>query len=68
MTIGSMVRGFKIGVTKWFRQQADIPTSWQRNYYEHVIRSDGDYLKSPNTSRQIRKNGKMIVTLFELPI
>ena len=39
-TIGSMVRGFKIGVTKWFRKNVriqdfePIPSVWQRNYYE----------------------------------
>ena len=39
-TIGSIVRGFKIGVTKWFRINTDIFTVWQRNYYEHVIRNE----------------------------
>jgi len=39
-TIGSVIRGFKIGVTKWFRQNATIYTVWQRNYYEHIIRTD----------------------------
>ncbi|MBZ4660580.1 MAG: hypothetical protein JG766_2503 [Desulfacinum sp.] len=39
-TVGSVVRGFKIGVTKWFRQNTNIRTVWQRNYYEHVIRND----------------------------
>jgi REP element-mobilizing transposase RayT len=38
-TIGSVVRGFKIGVTKWFRQNTKIYTVWQRNYYEHIIRN-----------------------------
>jgi putative transposase len=36
------VRGFKIGVTKWFRENTDIYTVWQRNYWEHVIRNDHD--------------------------
>ena len=36
-TIGSIVRSFKIGVTKWFRQNTNISDVWQRNYYEHVI-------------------------------
>ncbi|MFW9940359.1 MAG: transposase [Candidatus Thorarchaeota archaeon] len=35
-TIGSIVRGFKIGVTKWFRKNTDIYTIWQRNYWEHL--------------------------------
>jgi len=39
-TIGSMVRGFKIGVTKWFRRNTVIYTVWQRNYYENVVHSE----------------------------
>jgi REP element-mobilizing transposase RayT len=39
-TIGSIVRGFKIGVTKWFRQHTDIYNVWHRNYYEHIIRNE----------------------------
>ena len=38
-SLGSIVRGFKIGVTKWFRQNTDVYTLWQRNYYEHIIRN-----------------------------
>ena len=42
-TIGSVVRGFKIGVTKWFREnRPEIHEVWQRNFYEHVIRNDDD--------------------------
>ena len=39
-TIGSVDRGFKIGVTKWMRQNTTIHNVWQRNYYEHIIRTD----------------------------
>ena len=39
-TIGSIIRGFKIGVTKWFRQNTDIYVVWQRNFYEHIIRNE----------------------------
>jgi len=39
-TIGSIIHGFKIGVTKWFRQYTEIVTVWQRNYYEHIIRNE----------------------------
>jgi len=42
-TIGSIVRGFKIGVTKWFRQHTDIYNVWQRNYYEHIIRNETEW-------------------------
>lgn len=41
-TIGSVIRGFKIGVTKWFRNKMDMGNIWQRNYYEHVIRNDAE--------------------------
>lgn len=37
-TVGSVVRGFKIGVTK---QMGFSP--WQRNYYEHIIRNGESY-------------------------
>ena len=39
-TIGSIVRGFKVGATKWFRENGGIDKVWQRNYYEHIIRGD----------------------------
>jgi REP element-mobilizing transposase RayT len=39
-TIGSVIRGFKIGVTQWFRQNTTINPVWQRNYYEHIIRNE----------------------------
>jgi REP element-mobilizing transposase RayT len=37
-TIGAIVRGFKIGVTK----QLGV-SIWQRNYYEHIIRNEQSY-------------------------
>jgi REP element-mobilizing transposase RayT len=47
-SIGSIIKGFKIGVTKWFRN--NIPNQfpidrpvWQRNYYEHIIRNQQSY-------------------------
>jgi putative transposase len=39
-TVGSIVRGFKIGVTKWVRTHMDVYEVWQRNYYEHIIRDE----------------------------
>ena len=39
-TVGSIVRGFKIGVTKWVRANMDVRDVWQRNYYEHIIRNE----------------------------
>jgi putative transposase len=42
-SIGSIIRGYKVGVTKWVRNNTDIHTIWQRNYYEHVIRDENAY-------------------------
>lgn len=47
-TIGSIVRGFKIGVTKWFRNNMaeQFPMQhpvWQRNYYDNIIRNTKSY-------------------------
>jgi len=41
-SIGSIIRGFKTGVTKWFRNNTEIHPIWQRNYYEHIIRNEDD--------------------------
>jgi REP element-mobilizing transposase RayT len=42
-TIGSIVRGYKIGVTKWFRSNENMENMWQRNYWEHIIRDEQSY-------------------------
>lgn len=52
-SIGAIVRGFKIGVTKWFRQNTTIHTAWQRNFYEHIIRDEKSHL---NISEYIINN------------
>jgi len=54
-TIGSIVRGFKIGVTKWIRQHTSIHDVWQRNYWEHVIRNDTEL---DETRQYIQNNPK----------
>ncbi len=42
-SVGSIIRGYKIGVTKWFRNNSNIKTVWQRNFHEHIIRSADEY-------------------------
>ena len=48
-SIGSIIRGYKIGVTKWFRNKPvgienfQSLRVWQRNYYEHIIRNEKSY-------------------------
>ena len=49
------MRGFKIGVTKWAKQNTDIENIWQPNYYERIIRNDSEY---ENFCHYIRNNPK----------
>jgi len=51
-TIGSIIRGFKIGVTKWMRENTGVGDVWQRNYYESIIRNE----ESLNRIRQYIMN------------
>lgn len=39
-TIGSIIRGFKIGVTKYVRNNSNIQDVWQANYYDRIVRND----------------------------
>lgn len=40
--LASIIRGYKIGVTKFARQN-NIPFAWQARYHDHVIRNDGEW-------------------------
>lgn len=44
-SIGSMMAGFKAAITHRINLIRETPGQpvWQRNYYEHVIRSEADY-------------------------
>lgn len=52
-TVGSIVRGYKIGVTKWMRNNTEIYDVWQSNYYERIIKNDHAFV---NVSNYINKN------------
>lgn len=52
-TIGSIIRGFKVGVTSIIRQLYPQMVVWQRNYYEHIIRNQRSY---ENIIEYIRNN------------
>ena len=64
-SIGSIIRGYKIGVTKWVRNNnvgvvmvenfQPLQPIWQRNYYEHIIRDEKSY---PRISEYIINNPK----------
>lgn len=40
--LASIVRGYKIGVTKYARQH-NLAFKWQARYHDHVIRNRGEY-------------------------
>lgn len=40
--LASIVRGYKIGVTKFARQN-NIPFAWQARYHDHVIRNTAEH-------------------------
>lgn len=44
-TIGSIIRGFKIGVTILGKEILPDISIWQRNYYDHIIRDRKSYRK-----------------------
>lgn len=44
-SIGSIVRTYKSAVTLWCRRNGFDHFQWQRNYYEHIIRSEIDLNK-----------------------
>ncbi|MEO8149597.1 MAG: transposase [Bacteroidia bacterium] len=52
-TVGSIVRGYKTGVTNWFRKNRadEFPRGrpvWQRDFYEHIIRDEQAYQNISN--------------------
>jgi REP element-mobilizing transposase RayT len=51
--VGSIVRGVKIGITKWYRNNTEIQNIWQRNYYDHIIRNEDSYFQ---ISKYIQSN------------
>jgi len=40
--LASIVRGYKIGVTKFAREH-NLPFQWQARYHDHVIRNEGEH-------------------------
>lgn len=42
-TIGAIVRGYKSSITRQMRTMGFVEAIWQRNYYEHIIRSYHSY-------------------------
>ena len=55
-SVSSIIKGFKIGVTKWMRQNTSEFHIWQRNYYEHIIRNEDTYQQISNYILQNPQN------------
>ncbi|MBS1257074.1 MAG: hypothetical protein MAG551_00109 [Candidatus Scalindua arabica] len=53
--IASIIRGFKIGVTKFAKKQK-IPFGWQPRFYDHIVRDEKDL----NRIRQYMVNNPTI--------
>lgn len=47
-TLGSVVRSYKIGVTRWMRERGYLGDVWQRGYYDRVVRGHDDLLRIRN--------------------
>ena len=46
-SVGAILRAFKAAVTRRGRVEAGhLGPVWQRNYYEHIIRNDQEYLRA----------------------
>ena len=43
--LASIIRGFKIGVTKYARQNTNIFNVWQSRFYDHIIRNEKSHQK-----------------------
>ena len=41
-SLGCIIRGFKIGVSNWCRQNGHSEFEWKRNYHDHIIRNGQD--------------------------
>ncbi len=50
-SLSSIIRGFKIGVTKWHCQN-NYDFAWQKSFYDHIIRNE----KSLNKIREYIRN------------
>ncbi len=44
-SLGSFISGFKASVTSRARRELNMLNVWQRNYYDHVIRGEGEFQK-----------------------
>ena len=41
-SVGAIIRCFKSAVTRWFHENTQIKTVWQRNFYDHIVRDESE--------------------------
>lgn len=51
--LSNVIKGFKIGVTKWCKANNYINFKWQRSFYERIIRNESELF---NIRRYIEQN------------
>lgn len=44
-SLSSIIRGFKIGVTKYFCEKNNHDFQWQKSFYDHIIRNEESLFK-----------------------
>ncbi len=47
-SLSNIIKGYKIGVTNWYRQNTDIEKIWQRSFHDHIIRNYESYERIRN--------------------
>ncbi len=60
-TLGLILRTFKALATRYLHAAGASDFSWQRNYYEHITRKEGNLMVSANISSKILTAGQKIV-------
>lgn len=64
-TLGAIIRGFKIGVVMAIKNFGYDKPIWQRNYFEHIIRSDEEFQEVRRYIADNPKNWKKDKLYFE---
>jgi REP element-mobilizing transposase RayT len=66
-SLSSIIRGFKIGVTKWFRHNHNYDFQWQKSFYDHIIRKEQSlynirqYIRDNPLNWQLEKNNPYFI-------
>ena len=56
-SVGAILRAFKAAVTRRGMVEAGhLGPVWQRNYYQHIIRNDQEYLRARSSGRSRQSN------------